>query len=153
MPGRRCRWTSRWAWSTADRLGQPDYYGAQRLGDNRDANSLVALEAKTGRRVWAQQLVHHDLWDHELASQPALATVQTAQGPRAAVLQATKTGFCSPSTAAPARRYSRSVKCRCRPPMSRVNGLGRPSRCPSPPCAWPGMRRSRWCAGSGVEAP
>lgn len=71
----------------------PDYYGGQRLGDNRDANSLVALEAKTGRRVWAQQLVHHDLWDYDLASQPALATVQTAQGPRAAVLQATKTGF------------------------------------------------------------
>lgn len=71
----------------------PDYYGGQRIGDNRDANSLVALEAKTGRRVWAQQLVHHDLWDYDLASQPALATVQTAQGPRAAVLQATKTGF------------------------------------------------------------
>jgi quinoprotein glucose dehydrogenase len=71
----------------------PDYYGGQRLGDNRDANSLVALEARTGRRVWAQQLVHHDLWDYDLASQPALATVQTAQGPREAVLQATKTGF------------------------------------------------------------
>ncbi len=71
----------------------PDYYGGERLGDNRDANSLVALDAKSGRRVWAQQLVHHDLWDYDLASQPALATVQTAQGPRAAVLQATKTGF------------------------------------------------------------
>ncbi|SEM18098.1 quinoprotein glucose dehydrogenase [Pseudoxanthomonas sp. GM95] len=71
----------------------PDYYGGERVGDNRDANSLVALDAKTGRRVWAQQLVHHDLWDYDLASQPALATVQTAQGPREAVLQATKTGF------------------------------------------------------------
>jgi quinoprotein glucose dehydrogenase len=71
----------------------PDYYGGERMGENRDANSLVALEAKTGRRVWAQQLVHHDLWDYDLASQPALATVQTAHGPREAVLQATKTGF------------------------------------------------------------
>lgn len=71
----------------------PDYFGGERIGDNRDANSLVALEVQTGRRVWAQQLVHHDLWDYDLASQPVLATVQTAQGPRQAVLQATKTGF------------------------------------------------------------
>lgn len=71
----------------------PDYFGGERRGDNRDANSLVALDLHTGRRVWAQQLVHHDLWDYDLASQPVLATVQTAQGPREAVLQATKTGF------------------------------------------------------------
>jgi len=71
----------------------PDYTGAERLGENRDANSLVALDLHSGRRVWAQQLVHHDLWDYDLASQPALTTVQTTQGPRAAVLQATKTGF------------------------------------------------------------
>ncbi|ELQ15829.1 PQQ-binding-like beta-propeller repeat protein [Xanthomonas translucens] len=71
----------------------PDYYGGERLGDNRDANSLVALDLHSARRVWAQQLVHHDLWDYDLASQPVLATVQTAQGPREAVLQATKTGF------------------------------------------------------------
>ncbi|MEL1264834.1 pyrroloquinoline quinone-dependent dehydrogenase [Pseudoxanthomonas putridarboris] len=71
----------------------PDYYGGERLGDNRDANSLVALDLHSGRRVWAQQLVHHDLWDYDLASQPVLATVETAHGPRDAVLQATKTGF------------------------------------------------------------
>ena len=71
----------------------PDYYGGERLGDDRDANSLVALDLHSGRRVWAQQLVHHDLWDYDLASQPVLATVQTEQGPRDAVLQATKTGF------------------------------------------------------------
>ena len=71
----------------------PDYNGGERLGDNRDANSLVALDLHSGRRVWAQQLVHHDLWDYDLASQPVLATVETAQGPRDAVLQATKTGF------------------------------------------------------------
>ncbi|HEY0332314.1 MAG TPA: pyrroloquinoline quinone-dependent dehydrogenase [Stenotrophomonas sp.] len=71
----------------------PDYYGGERRGDNRDANSLVALDLHTGRRVWAQQLVHHDLWDYDLASQPALTTVDTAQGAREVVLQATKTGF------------------------------------------------------------
>jgi len=71
----------------------PDYFGGERLGDNRDANSLVALDLHSGRRLWAQQLVHHDLWDYDLASQPVLATVQTEHGPREAVLQATKTGF------------------------------------------------------------
>ncbi|HEV8629701.1 MAG TPA: PQQ-binding-like beta-propeller repeat protein, partial [Thermoanaerobaculia bacterium] len=50
----------------------PDYYGGERLGDNRDANSLVALRAATGERVWAFQLVHHDLWDYDVASPPLL---------------------------------------------------------------------------------
>ncbi len=71
----------------------PDYYGGERLGDNRDADSLVALDLHSGRRVWAQQLVHHDVWDYDLASQPVLTTVQTAHGPHEVVLQATKTGF------------------------------------------------------------
>ena len=49
-----------------------DYYGGMRAGDNRDANSLVALRASTGEKVWAFQLVHHDLWDYDTASQPLL---------------------------------------------------------------------------------
>ena len=53
----------------------PDYYGALRLGDNRYANSIVALRASTGRVVWAFQIVHHDLWDYDNASPPALITV------------------------------------------------------------------------------
>src|SRR4029453_5997921 len=40
----------------------PDYYGALRLGNNRYANSIVALKASTGRVVWSFQTVHHDLW-------------------------------------------------------------------------------------------
>lgn len=40
----------------------PDYYGGERLGDNRYANSIVALRASTGRMVWSFQAVHHDLW-------------------------------------------------------------------------------------------
>ncbi|HYG06486.1 MAG TPA: pyrroloquinoline quinone-dependent dehydrogenase [Stenotrophomonas sp.] len=71
----------------------PDYFGGERQGDNRDANSLVALDLHSGQRLWARQLVHHDLWDYDLASQPVLTTLHTAQGPREAVLQATKTGF------------------------------------------------------------
>jgi quinoprotein glucose dehydrogenase len=53
----------------------PDYYGGMRLGDNRYANSIVALRASTGRVVWHFQSVHHDLWDYDNAAPPALATV------------------------------------------------------------------------------
>jgi quinoprotein glucose dehydrogenase len=71
----------------------PDYYGAMRLGDNRYANSIAALDAATGRLVWAFQTVHHDLWDYDNASPPALVSV-THDGARVpAVLQATKTGM------------------------------------------------------------
>jgi quinoprotein glucose dehydrogenase len=51
-----------------------DYYGGTRVGDNHDADSIVALRASTGERVWAFQLVHHNLWDYDTASQPLLFT-------------------------------------------------------------------------------
>jgi quinoprotein glucose dehydrogenase len=70
----------------------PDYYGGERIGDNRYANSIVALRASTGKVVWHFQTVHHDLWDYDNASPPALVTV-VRDGRRVdAVLQATKTG-------------------------------------------------------------
>ena len=50
----------------------PDYYGGMRPGDDRDANSIVALDATTGRKIWAFQVVHHDLWDYDIASEPLL---------------------------------------------------------------------------------
>jgi quinoprotein glucose dehydrogenase len=50
----------------------PDYYGGIRKGDNKWANSVVALRASTGEFVWGFQVVHHDLWDYDVASQPAL---------------------------------------------------------------------------------
>jgi quinoprotein glucose dehydrogenase len=50
----------------------PDYYGGTRPGDNRWANSVAALKASTGALVWGFQVVHHDLWDYDVASQPAL---------------------------------------------------------------------------------
>jgi quinoprotein glucose dehydrogenase len=56
----------------------PDYYGGERLGDNRYANSLVALRADTGKPVWSFQLVHHDLWDYDVASPPVLFDVHRA---------------------------------------------------------------------------
>src|SRR5258707_11266149 len=50
----------------------PDYFGGLRLGDNKWANSVVALRASTGEFVWGFQVVHHDLWDYDVASQPTL---------------------------------------------------------------------------------
>jgi quinoprotein glucose dehydrogenase len=52
----------------------PDIYGGMRPGDNRDANSVVALDAKTGKKVWAFQVVHHDVWDYDIPSEPILFT-------------------------------------------------------------------------------
>jgi quinoprotein glucose dehydrogenase len=50
----------------------PDYFGGVRKGDNKWANSVVALRASTGDFVWGFQVVHHDLWDYDVASQPTL---------------------------------------------------------------------------------
>ena len=51
----------------------PDFFGGERPGDNRWANSIVALDGDTGKLKWGQQLVHHDLWDYDVGSQPTLA--------------------------------------------------------------------------------
>ncbi|HYN09441.1 MAG TPA: pyrroloquinoline quinone-dependent dehydrogenase [Vicinamibacterales bacterium] len=70
----------------------PDYYGGARLGSNRYANSVVALRAATGAVAWHFQTIHHDLWDYDNASPPALVDL-TSGGQRVpAVLQANKSG-------------------------------------------------------------
>ena len=71
----------------------PDYYGGARLGRNDYANSIVALRASTGRPVWHFQTVHHDLWDYDNASPPALVTIRRDGRAVPAVVQATKTGM------------------------------------------------------------
>jgi quinoprotein glucose dehydrogenase len=71
----------------------PDYYGGERLGSNRHANSVVALQAASGQVAWAQQLVHHDVWDYDLASQPVLASINRDGMPVPVVIQATKMGL------------------------------------------------------------
>ncbi|HMI76734.1 MAG TPA: pyrroloquinoline quinone-dependent dehydrogenase [Steroidobacteraceae bacterium] len=71
----------------------PDFFGGERPGDNRWANSVVALEGDTGNLKWGQQLVHHDLWDYDVGSQPTLAELVHEGKHVAAVIQATKTGF------------------------------------------------------------
>jgi quinoprotein glucose dehydrogenase len=71
----------------------PDFFGGERPGDNRWANSVVALEGDTGALKWGQQLVHHDIWDYDVGSQPTLADLKHDGKQVAAVIQATKTGF------------------------------------------------------------
>ena len=71
----------------------PDFYGGLRLGSNRFADSLLVLDAGTGRLVWHQQLVHHDLWDYDVAAEPVLGDVEINGAPVPAVIQATKTGM------------------------------------------------------------
>jgi quinoprotein glucose dehydrogenase len=70
----------------------PDYFGGERPGDNRYANSVVALRADTGKLVWHFQTVHHDLWDYDVASQPALYTVRQNGKDIPAVAVGSKTG-------------------------------------------------------------
>jgi quinoprotein glucose dehydrogenase len=70
----------------------PDYYGGVRLGNNRHANSVVALRAKTGELVWEFQAVHHDLWDYDVPAQPVLTHLVRDGAEIPVVVQATKMG-------------------------------------------------------------
>ena len=71
----------------------PDFYGGHRPGDNRHAESLVCLEAKTGRLVWGFQTVHHGLWDYDNPAAPNLIDITVSGAPVKAVAQITKQGF------------------------------------------------------------
>ena len=71
----------------------PDFYGAHRLGDNLFAESIVALDVKTGTRVWHFQTVHHGLWDYDNPAAPNLLDI-TVNGRRIkALAQITKQGY------------------------------------------------------------
>ncbi|MFB3904530.1 MAG: pyrroloquinoline quinone-dependent dehydrogenase [Acidobacteriota bacterium] len=70
-----------------------DFYGGDRKGHNLYANSLVAVDAATGKLRWHFQTVHHDLWDYDLAAQPILVTLRRQGRPVPAVVQLTKTGL------------------------------------------------------------
>jgi glucose dehydrogenase len=92
-----------WSESTVDEqrgiaflnMGSPrfDFFGGDRCGDNLFGNSLVALDARTGRRLWHHQLVHHDLWDYDLPQAPKLLTIRQNNRNIDVVAQATKHGF------------------------------------------------------------
>jgi quinoprotein glucose dehydrogenase len=70
-----------------------DFYGADRLGDDLFANCLIALNAETGKRIWHFQGVHHDLWDRDFPSPPALVTIKRDGKGIDAIAQTTKQGF------------------------------------------------------------
>jgi glucose dehydrogenase len=76
-------------------LGAPayDHFGGDRKGHNLFANSIVALNASTGRRIWHYQLVHHDIWDYDIPAQPNLITVVRGGQRIPAVVALTKSGF------------------------------------------------------------
>ncbi len=69
-----------------------DFYGGNRKGANLYANSLVALNAQTGERIWHFQTVHHDIWDRDLPAPPTLVTINQDEEEVDAVAQITKSG-------------------------------------------------------------
>ena len=71
-----------------------DFYGADRTGANHFANCTLALDVRTGRRLWHFQTVHHDLWDHDNPCPPVVVDVRHEGKAIAAVAQVTKTGYC-----------------------------------------------------------
>lgn len=95
--------TNVWGFMTVDEqrglvflpIGAPTYdmYGADRHGNGLYGNSLVALDAQTGALKWFRQLVHHDLWDYDLAAAPALVDVVHNGKRIPAVVQITKAGL------------------------------------------------------------
>src|SRR2546423_830478 len=102
MPGQRTGAANAWSIISVDPerklvfvptgSASPDYYGGERPGNNLYANCVVALRAETGERVWHFQTVHHDIWDYDVASQPALITVRKDGRDIAAVAVGSKTG-------------------------------------------------------------
>ena len=72
----------------------PDFYGGFRKGPNLFANSVIALDAATGRYIWHYQIVHHDLWDRDLPANPNLVTITPHNGEKVdALAQITKQGY------------------------------------------------------------
>jgi quinoprotein glucose dehydrogenase len=89
------------AWASSNRSGgilrrriaDYDFYGADRPGANLCSTSLLALNARTGKRLWHFQMVHHDLWDYDNTAAPQLATIRRNGKTIDVVAQAGKTGF------------------------------------------------------------
>ncbi|MBK9168808.1 MAG: pyrroloquinoline quinone-dependent dehydrogenase [Bryobacterales bacterium] len=95
--------TNNWAGMTIDRkrgwvfvstgCAAFDFWGGDRIGDNLFSDCVLALDARTGKRVWHYQTVHHDVWDYDLPAQPALLTIRHGGRSRDVVAQVTKTGM------------------------------------------------------------
>lgn len=118
-----------------------DYYGGHRLGDNLFAESLVCLDATTGKRVWHFQGVHHGLWDYDFPAAPILVDITVGGRRISAVAQVSKQGFvyvfdrktgtpvwpieerAVPQSTAPGERTSRTQPFPTRPPAFDRQGL------------------------------
>jgi quinoprotein glucose dehydrogenase len=70
-----------------------DFYGGDRIGDDLFANTLLALDARTGKRIWHFQGVHHDIWDRDFPAPPVLVTIDHHGAKVDAVAQTTKQGY------------------------------------------------------------
>ena len=93
-----------------------DYYGGHRPGDGLFGESLVCLDAATGKRVWHFQGVHHGLWDYDFPAAPILVDITVAGRRINAVAQVSKQGFRTFSIDRPARPSGRSKSARFRSP-------------------------------------
>jgi quinoprotein glucose dehydrogenase len=126
-------------------IGTPtnDWYGGHRLGDNLFAESIVAVEAATGRRVWHFQTVHHGVWDYDVPAAPNLVDIVVDGRPIKALAQVTKQGFVYvfdrvtgepvwpiverpvPTSAVPGERLSPTQPFPTRPPPFERQGVSR----------------------------
>ena len=70
-----------------------DYYGGDRKGKNLFANSIIALNANNGKRIWHYQTIHHDIWDRDLPAAPNLVTITKDNKNIDALAQITKSGY------------------------------------------------------------
>ncbi len=70
-----------------------DYYGGHRLGSNLFGNSIVCVDVETGKRIWHYQITHHDIWNYDLPSAPALVNMTVDGRPVKALVQLTKQGY------------------------------------------------------------
>ena len=119
-----------------------DFYGGHRPGDNLFANSLVALDVRTGERVWHFQFTHHEIWDYDLPCAPILADIVVDGRPVKALAQPTKQGWVYvldrtdgrpvwpieerpvPQGDVPGERYSPTQPVPTRPPAFERQGIG-----------------------------
>ncbi len=119
-----------------------DFYGGHRPGDNLFANSLVALDVRTGERVWHFQFTHHEIWDYDLPCAPILADVVVDGRPVKALAQPTKQGWVYvldrtdgrpvwpieerpvPQGDVPGEQYSPTQPVPTRPPAFERQGIG-----------------------------
>ena len=106
-----------------------DFYGANRKGKNLFANCVLALNARTGERIWHYQTVHHDIWDMDNPPSPILITIHRDESERDVVVQMTKMGFISSLCwiALPGNPFFRSKSDRCLLPHCQGKKRGRPN--------------------------